>query len=264
MTQFTHGRQTSVLINGFDLSTFFKQASVARTVDVAETTHFHDSVKGFVTGMTDGKVSLTGMFSADVGGVDQVMSAVFGQASPFPFIIESMGPGLFNQCQIGQAEETQYQVQGSVSDIVGVTCDLQASLGVFSGTILHDLGSEAVVSDAHGTDHDRGADLSNSIAHGVEPYTLGGGMAVVQATVLPDLATLEVLIEHSPDNTTWATLITMPLLTGTTPNPQGSCWETVPQGTQVNRYVRVSWTVTGSAVTFAAAFAPIAYAQVEL
>lgn len=133
MPTFRHGRGTRLLFNQFDLSTYFKDASVAQTADTPETTAFQSNNKSYVVGMTDGRVSLGGMFSGDVNGVDQVFNAAFGLEAPLLYTYAPEGLAVGRRVWGMEAHTTSYGVSGSVSDIVATSVELQGTNGVRSG-----------------------------------------------------------------------------------------------------------------------------------
>jgi hypothetical protein len=71
MPTFVHGKGTGVLLDEFDLSTYFNSADMSRTTDTAETTAFGSTSKSYIVGLSDGTLSLSGMFSQDADGSDE-------------------------------------------------------------------------------------------------------------------------------------------------------------------------------------------------
>jgi hypothetical protein len=69
---FRHGKNTKVVVNATDLSSYFNDVTVNNTVETAETTTFGVSggSKTYVTGLNDGTVSVSGLFDGAVGAVD--------------------------------------------------------------------------------------------------------------------------------------------------------------------------------------------------
>jgi len=75
---FLHGKGTAVVFNQSDLSSYFNDATITRTVETAETTAFGASSKTYIVGLQDGTVSLSGMFDGSAGAVDEVLQGVLG------------------------------------------------------------------------------------------------------------------------------------------------------------------------------------------
>ena len=104
------------------------------------------------------------------------------------------------------------------------------------GVSLADL--EEVVAGANGSTHTDAAGTTN------------GGIATLHVTACT--GTLTVKIQHSTNNSTWSDLATFTAATAAT-----SERIIVAPATTVNRYLRASWTLTGSgaAATFTTSFA---------
>jgi hypothetical protein len=148
MPTFRHGRHTHLLFNTLDLSEYFREASVQQSADTAETTGFGSSTKSYVIGNTDGRVSLGGMFAGDENGVDEVLQSVFGLEAPMVFTYAPEGLAVGRRVWGMVAHESSYQISGSVSDIVGVSAELQATGGAKSG---HSLADPATLISAAGS-----------------------------------------------------------------------------------------------------------------
>ena len=65
MPTFLHGKTTAVLVDQFDLSTYFNNVDFSMSLDTAETTAFAASAKAYIPGLKDATLSLSGMFSQD-------------------------------------------------------------------------------------------------------------------------------------------------------------------------------------------------------
>lgn len=156
MPTFRHGRGTRILVSEFDLSTYFKDASMASTVDTPESTAFQSDTKTYVVGMTDGRFSLGGMFSGDANGVDEVFSAAFGDETPVIFTYAPEGLAVGRKVWGAAAIETSYGISGSVSDIVAVSAEFQGTGGVRSGWSLASPDTP-ISADGNGTVVDTGS-----------------------------------------------------------------------------------------------------------
>jgi len=223
MPTFRHGRNTSLLFNQYDLSTYFKDASVSQTADAPETTAFQSSVKTYVIGMIDGKVSLGGMFSGDANGVDETLQSVFGVEDPMVFTYAPEGLNVGRRVWGMAAHETSYQVSGSVSDIVAVSAELQGTGGAKSGWSLADPATP-ITAAGNGTVVDTGA----SSTYG------GWAMLHVLANTSTGAATFSIAHATSGGGS-YSTLGTFNAVTAGTTTAQRLV---IPAQT-INRYVRV-------------------------
>ena len=73
MPTFRHGKHTAVFINGTNMSAFLNSASSTMAIETAETTTFGDQDKTYITGLSDGTVSMSGFFDSTAGASDAVL-----------------------------------------------------------------------------------------------------------------------------------------------------------------------------------------------
>lgn len=240
MPTFRHGKNFTVLIDTYDLSTMFKSATMNRTVDMAETTAFQSTVKTWVPGIPNGTMDLQGMFSGAAGEVDAVLSGVLGAAGPY---VVSIGPdGSMDEARriyTGNAHAATYGVQGSVSDMVSVTANFQATGGFQSGLSLSD-PTTARTATFNGTAVDY--DASDTVG--------GFGVLQVISNTLDNSAVVKIQTATTSGGS-YSDLITFTTVgTGATAAELVS----VAAGTTKNQFVRVQLTTsgTGSIYLFAA------------
>jgi hypothetical protein len=241
MPTFRHGKNTVVLANGYNVSTWFKEATTNINVDTAETTAFGSSAKTYLASMEDGTLSLKGMFDGTTSAVDDIFTALI-TASTNPVITVAMdGATVGSNAHIVGAIETSYEVSSPVADIVSVSADFQADGGLDSGKLLTVNTTIATATTTLGTAVDNGAATSN------------GGAGHVHVTANTRSATTTLKIQHSTDNSTWVDLVTF---TGVLTNITSGERIVVAAGTTVNRYLRSNITTSGSgSITTSIAFA---------
>ena len=251
MPTFIHGKTSGILLSQFDLSAYFNSVDTSQSVDTAEITGFGSSAKAYLPGLVDGTISLSGMYSQDATvGEDVVLSNALA-ATTTPIITVAMETGTIGKRAIvAKAHETNYSISSPVGDVVSITADFNASTdatanltyGMRSGVMLTAGSSIAFGALATGlTSVDNAASSAN------------GGVANLHATVNTLTGGTAVLkVQHSPDNTTWADLITFTAIAASTTASQQSA----VSGT-VNRYVRAIGVAgpTGGAITYHISFA---------
>ena len=222
MPTFRHGRNTRLLFNQFELSSYFKDASVQQSADTPETTAFGSTNKSYVVGMTDGRVSLGGMFAGDVNGVDEVFASVYGLEAPllYTYAPEGLAPG---RTVWGMAAHTSsYGVSGSVADMVAVSVELQGTAGVRSGVSLSDPTTTVSVAGS-GTVVDLGAS------------SVDGGWALLHVLSNASTVASTFTVKHATTaGGTYTTVGTFTAVPGVTLTSQKLV---IPAGT-LNRYVR--------------------------
>lgn len=248
MPTFIHGKGTSVLLDEFDLSTYFNSVDVSMSTDTAETTSFGATSKSYIVGLRDGTLSLSGMWAADTDGSDEELSALLGSATT-PIVTVAYDSGTIgNRATLTKAHQTSYNISSPVADIVTVTADFNAST---------DATANLTLSIAQGVQLTTGSSvafgsLGNLASVDNTASSANGGVANlhVVTNTLDDAATIKV--QDSTDDSTFADLITFSSVSSATATTE----QKVVTGT-VNRYVRatVSTSATSGALTFHIAFA---------
>lgn len=237
---FIHGKSTIVLCNEFNLSTYFNEASTSRSVETAETTTFGKSAKTYITGLQDGTMSLNGLFEGSANAIDQELTDVLGVNSGMVITFAPSGTiAVGDRILSLTGKLTSYEISAPVGDVVSATSEFQADEGVGAGVSLHALSAET----ATGTS----ASVDNSAS------TTAGGFATLHVTANTMNNNTVFKVQHSADNSTWADLATFSTVATTVKTAERV---TVSSTTTVNRYIRASWTASGTgSVTFHINFA---------
>lgn len=237
---FLHGKGTAVVFNQSDLSSYFNDATITRTVETAETTAFGASSKTYIVGLQDGTVSLSGMFDGSAGAVDEVLQGVLGTEDGALVSVFYGGATAGNRVSMGQAEATSYDVSAPVGDVVAASAELQADDGIDNGIAL--TGLAAVSSTGTGSSQDNSASTAN------------GGAGVLHVTANTRDGATTIKVQHSADDIVWADLATFTNVSASTTTSERV---EVAAGTTVNRYLRADYTLAGSSgsITFILSFA---------
>ena len=228
MPTFRHGKNTVVLIDGNDFSTYFNEVTAALSVETAETTTFgSNGAKSYVVGLKDATATLSGFFEGSATGTDQALAAAIGTGTPLITIgVEGGTVGLDTLSLVGI--ETSYEVSSPVADVVSVSAEMQAEQDAI------DYGKfVAVAATASSTGNGTALDNAASSANGAVFYLH------VIANTRDGAITFKVA--HSADNSTFVDLATF----SATPLATQEAQRVEVTGT-VNRYVRVAYTVAGS------------------
>jgi hypothetical protein len=108
MPTFRHGKKTRVFINGTDMSPFLNEATTTQEIETAETTTFGDDDKTYMTGLSDGTISSSGLFDSSVGASDAVLSGLIATednaVSVFP-----EGTGIGRRAVLANGQMTSYE-----------------------------------------------------------------------------------------------------------------------------------------------------------
>ena len=239
---FLHGKKTRVYIGANDVSGYLNEISHSNSVETGETTTFSASgaAKTYVAGLTDGKISLKGLFDGATGAIDDQFASILATETNVHVLYALTGLAANNDpVRFAAARPTSYQTSSPVGDVVSLSVDLQATGGVLLGI---GCSPQAVSASGNATSKDQLA-LSTK-----------GGVYQFNVTANTRSAATTLFIYHSADNTTFAALgagISVPATT------TGSYQLEIPTGTTVNRYVRFQWVIstgTGS-ISFVGGFA---------
>lgn len=238
---FSHGKDTRVIFNGLNLSQQLREASVSVTVDTPETTTFGSTAKSYVVGVPDSRVELSGLFTNNEGGVGfdaaSQFEAALGGASPYLLTLCPAGFGLGAPAKTISVLEAQYQVGTTISDVASIQSSFQGTGRIYSGVSLGDFWTSGFTATT------TGSTLDNTVA------TAGGAACVLQMSNFRNAA-VTVTVEHSTDNSSWATLATFAAV-----NAMSVSSQTVLVGAAAStprRYVRALLTCSaGTGTAFA-------------
>ena len=229
---FTHGKNTGVLVDEFDLTAYLNQATVSKDIPTVDVTPFGVDDHQFLAGPEGGTISLSGMFDATAGASDVVLNTALGNAE----VVSVAWPGfttIGNRTVLSNLREVSYQIRSPINDAVRVTANMTADGPLRFGVVLKDLAAEA--SAANFTSVDNAASSANGAVGNLHVTAFTGTDATIKIT-------------DSADNSTFADLITFTVATGVTSENK------TVAGT-VNRYSRVELSGTFTTVTFAVTFA---------
>lgn len=224
MPTFRHGKNTIVLFDKFDLSTYFNSATTSAMAEAVETTTFGSANKTYAVGMKDGTVSFEGLWAGDVLGVDETLTAAIASTTKKIITVGSEGAAIGRRAQLVNTDETSYEIKTAVADMVTISAQAQASgtVGGLDGGVLL-AAQQSVTATVNNTSVDNTASSANG----------GVGHLHVTANTRNGAATIK--IQHSANNSTWADLT---VFTATTSSTTTSERVEVVAGTTVNRYLR--------------------------
>jgi len=226
MPTFRHGKNTVVLFDKYDLSTYFNSATTTAMAEAVETTTFGSANKTYAIGMKDGSISLEGLWAGDTDGIDEVLSAAVGSSSKKIITVATEGATIGRRAKLINTDETSYEIASAVADMVTISAEAQASgtVGGFDGGVLL-AGSQTVSSVTANTSVDNTTSSTN------------GGVAHLHVTTNTRNGAATIKVQHSANNSTWADLV---VFTATTSATTTSERIEVAAGTTVNRYVRAN------------------------
>jgi len=241
MPTFRHGKNTIVLLDGYDASSYFNESTTSRSIETSETTSFGSSAKTYIAGLKDGTLSLSGMFDGSTNAIDSIFNSIAGSATDSIVTVGLEGSTIGTIAHMVGVQETSYEVTSPVADVVTVSAEFQADGGLDSGRVL---APATVVTTATTTNN---TSVDNAAA------TTNGGVGHVHVTANANNGTTTIKVQHSTDNSTWVDLITFSTIATTVTAARRV---EVAAGTTVNRYLRAQITTAGTgSITTSVAFA---------
>jgi hypothetical protein len=224
-----HGKATGVILGGYDLTFMLNKINTSQSVDANESTPFQapGGAKTFLPGLSDGTVSMDGMYEADADATELFLDVV---ASTADAVIVTYGKVLAfgNEVKFGSVIRSAFEVMSPVGDIVSITGKAQVTGGLLTGKVA---AAKTVVASTptNGTAVDNGAG------------TTAGGKAVLSVIANDRDGAVTVKVQHSSDNSTWidkGTFTVIPSL--------GLGSEVIDLPGSISRYLRAVVTLAGS------------------
>jgi len=230
MPTFYHGKGFRILVDAYDLSTYFSEATASYEIETAETTTFGNTSKSYVVGLADGTVSLSGFFdSTGAGSIEQVLQARRGVEEGTVLTLFPAGHAtLGRRADLFVAHETSVETAGSIGDMVSLNADFQGSGTAHPGTILAPLAEQAAA--VTHTAVDNGASTANGL------------VANLHVTANARAGASTFVVQHSVDAVTWVDLATFTSVAAGAITAQS-----VRTTGTVNRHLRAVSTGTGNA-----------------
>lgn len=245
MPTFVHGKGTKVYVDEFSMSPWINSAEMTMSTDTAEVTSFDSTSRAYIKGLSDGTISLSGMWSADTDGSDEELHALLGNATTPLISVHEGGDAIGNGSIIARAHEVNYSISNPVSDVSTITADFNSSAdnqadfyGIRSGVQL-----------TAGASIDYNA-LGNLTGHNHGSQTTGGGMAIIHVptnSIGGGVTTIKVQHDASSGFSSAADLVSFTNVAASTKTS-----ELVAISGTIKQYVRVTASTTGSSgsITF--------------
>lgn len=183
---FVHGKQTSVILDGVNLSPFLNAADVTLDVDTAETTVFQAAWKTFIAGTGQAKAELGGFYDPteltmrNLIGSDASLTGGLLTISP-----ASSPPAIGDRAHLLSILASQYAESSPVGGVIALKWAVLANAQPGMGLILHPLAEDT--NTTTGADRDDGAATSTGWTAHLHVIAVDGGSWVVK---LQDAATL--------------------------------------------------------------------------
>jgi hypothetical protein len=224
------GPNTHIYVNGYELTTFLRNAKVTHSLDSVDDTTYGKTAHTHAATLRDGMMTAEGNYAGAAGEVDERLNAaMIAGSAAIPSVI------LFNGSAAGSlgrgflATDTGYDINAPVDGIVAISATLQGSGGVDRVTVLHAPTAEVTADDGPAVDN-------------VDPTT-GGLVGYLQVLAIAG-GNCTVKVQDSDDNISYADLITFGVVSVANVAERAAALGTV------ERYTRWSISGTFTSVTF--------------
>lgn len=240
---FQAGPTARVAIGSLRASAYTRNFSLPSTTDMIDVTTLEQvGVSGrpkvFIPGQDTSTFSIDGPLDIDAVDTQMFDRLKNWKQTSAPITVGMQGFGAGSQVILINGIQTQLSTTTAHNGSVDWSATAQTDgMTDFNGVTLVDLSD--ATADASSTSIDNGASTAN------------GGVAHLHVTAFTGLTSDAIILEHSTNNSVWATLGTFQTVTAV-----GSERLVIAAGTTVNRYLRISDDVTGTgACTRLVAFA---------
>lgn len=234
---FSNAQLARVLLGENELSSKLTQARALSGNEMLDVTTLNDTAKRFIAGLGMGELSVEGWSDA-AGFTDTFTALDAGVAGVVTYAPKGLSLG--SPCILASGRKTTFETGTEVGGVANFSLNVTGDGHVAQGVMLHDLAAETA--DDSESSYDRGA---------AQTSTALGGVAHLHVSAYDSLTSIDVIVEDSANDSTWATIATFTQVTAT-----GS--ERVEITGTVRRYLRATWDVDGSgSATFAVSFAAL-------
>lgn len=225
---FANAQQSRIWVNSLAYSGYTTNFKTEDTTDMLRTTTLADASETYIPGEETGKGVFALLLDSDGSSAGQFgHSTGWKSAAEQPVTYMPLGVTQGAIAVMNSALQSEMSISATHDEAVKATLNCQFNTITEVGQVIAD--QTAITADTNGTTFDNAAATTN------------GGSAHLHVTAYSGLTSNSVIIEHSVDNSVWATLATFTLVTGKT-----SERITVAAGTTVRRYMRIRDDVTGT------------------
>lgn len=240
---FLTGTSLKIILNQYDITSYFRSLSVAGERSMYDTTVFGSTDKTVIPGIKSGTVSLGGLFedTATTGAPENVFSAIEGVATVPLLSAYPEGWALGKRAYLLQAHKNNRTIAGVIDDLVSISAEFTDNDGYDFGLSLHALTAETSLPFT-------GTAVDNLAA------TTDGGVGFLHTTAIAGADPAAIIkIQHAAVST-YADLI---IFSDVSSLATGFQRVVVAAGTTVNRNLRATITEGGttSSITAAISFA---------
>lgn len=226
------GANAQLMLDGYDMTGYFREFSVNLTKDVLDATVFGLGSRVKMPGLKHATVSGTAFYDdTTTTGSWDVLTGKFPSGTAGTYIFGPQGFALGARIVEVYSEAIKFQVQTVIDDLQKIMTDAEARANAADlGVSLHALSAETTFPYS-------GTSVDNAAA------TTNGGVGTVSVSAIAGSSKNAVYkIQHSTNDSTWVDLVTFTAITSANSFQRTE----VAAGTTVNRYLRITITDGGT------------------
>lgn len=224
---FVASLNSRIFVGSLAWTQYTRSKSLSMDTNMLDVTTLNDADMAYIPGQNSGTVSLDMLLDNSGAAGSQFITLNTWKATTQVVTLAFEGTTRGAPTWLVNADQGNFTVNSAATDVMSVSGSYNTDGQVGYGVIIDPL--TAITVDTNGTAVDNGASTAN------------GGIAHLHITAFSGLTSNSVIVEHSTDNISFATLGTFTLATGLTSERL-----VIAAGTTVNRYVRVRDDVTGT------------------
>lgn len=233
MSTFVFGTSSRIWLDGKQAACAINDITLEQDLDEAEVTTLCSTIKDYIPGLSEVTMDMKGYFDTNTllpaTTLEAWLDARFGTTFPMTFAPEG-GAQQNDPVYFMNGFLQDYKVENTVDEAASIELTMRCTTGLSRGLVLQP--------EATFTTTGNGTAVDNAV------LTSAGATAVLSVSAASGTTpTLDVVIEHSVDNSVW-----VPLITFAQRNSVKAEYKTV-SGT-VNRYLRAKRTIAGTTPSF--------------
>lgn len=130
-----HGKDSYFSVNSNNLTTYCDSIDVGQDVEMAESTTMGAEAKTYISGLSDGKISIAGKWdNTATTGPDAVLAGLVGGETAVAFEYGPEGNATGAVKRSGNCFLTSFQTTSPLGDIVAFTAEFQVTGAITTGT----------------------------------------------------------------------------------------------------------------------------------
>lgn len=169
---FASGVNATLLIGGYNLSTYFRRVTVNREKSLLETTTYGDTAREFIEGLRRGGLTMSGLFEPTDDTQDEQLNAAFTATAITVLTFGPQASTIGNLAYVCRAWSPSYGIESPLEDVVTVDADIEGdSDSVLRGHWLHNLSAKTAATSGAGVDNGAGSTLGGRANLHVTAFT---------------------------------------------------------------------------------------------